>query len=136
MEAGFSQTQSQIYMQLHRVYGTLTKFWPYKYFTIYPEFFVACTLYVSRLHMEPWFSQLKFCGWRLSKRFHVFHTFLHSYVRRIYTIHLSEIDKAPYQKYITVEAILDLPVASLGNQYCRRWASQSGPMTLPCLIKK
>ena len=56
----------------------------------------------------------------------------------MYATNLSEIDKTPYQivaTYITVEAILDLPMASLGNQYCHWWASQSGPMTSTCLIK-
>ena len=55
---------------------------------------------------------------------------VHGYIQRIYATILSDIDKARYQiEYITVEAILDLLVASHENRFCRacQWAGrQSG----------
>ena len=89
-------------------------------------------MYISRLSMKPEFSRLKFRGWRLSKIFCVFRALLHGYVSKMYATILSEIDKT---LSIIVEAILDLPMASLGNRYCHWWANQSGPITSPCLTK-
>ena len=54
-------------------------------------------MYFSRLSMKQGFSQLKFCGWRLSKIFHIFRTLLQGYVRKIYATNLIEIDKTLYQ---------------------------------------
>ena len=49
---------------------------------------------------------------KVIQTFSHFHTLPHGYIQRIYITNLSEIDRA---LYITVEAILDLPVANLGN---------------------
>ena len=49
-------------------------------------------LYISRLSMEPGFSQMKV----IQKILH-FCALLHGYVRRIFAANLSEIDKASYQ---------------------------------------
>ena len=49
---------------------------------------------------------------KVIQMFSHFHTLPHGYIRRIYVAILSEIGRA---LYITVEAIIDLPVANLGN---------------------
>ena len=69
------------------------------------------SMYISRLSMEPGFSKLKFCGWRLSKSFC---SLLHDYIQIIYPTLSSEIDKASHQ--IVYHSRGNLPRPPCGTQ--------------------
>ena len=94
-----------------------------------------CGMYISRLSMEPGFLWLKFCEWRYSKCFHIFMPY-HMAVVAIYKDCFKRDRQCslPNSSCITVEPVLDLPVASLGNTVVCQ--SMVGLMTPPCLIKK
>ena len=70
----------------------------YRYVSTYRIPGIFRGMHISRLSMKWGFLRLKFCRWRLSKNFCIFHALLQGYVRKMYATNVSKIDKTLYQR--------------------------------------